>query len=452
MPTQDKSDKAANNSVIESSPDHFPMSDHCNSRTTVDCCHQTPSEMLKIIKHHANHAPEIFSLGTTRHAVIFDTGASLGIKHCKDNFDGPLTIPERDFRLGVIAQGLRIEGMGPVTWTFRNSDGSEVSIRSNCYYVPAAQVCLISPQRLFNQARGVGGTFAGNENEFTLPFDNSPKLTIEYDEQNHLPIGYATTGTPPPLTVNPQANLVLLNKGYQNPTAGQKLLLQCHYRFGHLNLPRVQSILRYFPFDILKFASSGKCDITTLRCDICQFAKSHRHPTHRSRTTVNSERDGSLTAEHLGPGACVSVDHFESRVLGRTLDSYGKASSSQYKGGCIFVDHGSGNLHVEHQLGFSAIETIRAKQNYEKMSLDSGVTVQSYLADSGAFKANAFFSHIRNSGQRIQYCGTDAYHQNGSIRTVSNMARALILHAATHWPNGIDSCLWPIAVTHAVHI
>jgi hypothetical protein len=111
---------------------------------------------------------------------------------------------------------------------------------------------------------------------------------------------------------------------------------------------------------------------------------------------------------------------------------------------------------VEHQLGFSAIETIRAKQNFEKSALDHGVVVQSYLTDSGAFKANAFVDHIRNSSQRIQYCGTNAHHQNGvaerSIRTISNMARAHILHAAAHWPNGIDSSLWPMAVSQAVHI
>ena len=77
------------------------------------------------------------------------------------------------------------------------------------------------------------------------------------------------------------------------------------------------------------------------------------------------------------------------------------------------MDHGSGYLHVEHQLGFSAIETIRANQNFEKHALDSGVIILSYLTDSGAFKASKFVDHIRNSAQRIRYCGTNAHHQNG---------------------------------------
>jgi hypothetical protein len=80
---------------------------------------------------------------------------------------------------------------------------------------------------------------------------------------------------------------------------------------------------------------------------------------------VNEERDGALKSEQLGPGVCMSVDHFESRLLGRTVDLFGKPSSDKYKGGCIFVDHSNGYQHVEHQLGFSAIDTIWAKQSYE---------------------------------------------------------------------------------------
>ena len=120
------------------------------------------------------------------------------------------------------------------------------------------------------------------------------------------------------------------------------------------------------------------------------------------------------------------------------------------------MDHCTGYLHVEHQLGLSAVETIRAKQNYEKIALDHGVVVESYLTDSGAFKANAFVHHIRNHEQRIRYCGANAHHKNGiaerSIQSVSNMVRALILHASAHWTNGIDASLWPMAVTYATHL
>jgi hypothetical protein len=50
------------------------------------------------------------------------------------------------------------------------------------------------------------------------------------------------------------------------------------------------------------------------------------------------------------------------------------------------VDRASLYIHVEHQFGFSAVETIRAKQSY----------VQDYITDSGAFKANKFVKHIHD--------------------------------------------------------
>ena len=69
------------------------------------------------------------------------------------------------------------------------------------------------------------------------------------------------------------------------------------------------------------------------------------------------------------------------------------------------MDHATGFIHVEHQVWFSAVETIRAKQAYEKMAMDHGVIVQSYLTDSGAFKSNAFVQHIREHEQKLNFCG-----------------------------------------------
>ena len=340
-----------------------------------------------------------------------------------------------------MANGLKIEGVGPVTWTFSNKDGTEVQIRSQCYYVPQSKMRLISPQRLFNKEKGVSGWYKGDEESFRLQFDGCPCLIVEYDPRNHLPIGQARIES----GMLPQMNFALTNEGNQNNSAGQKLLLNWHFRFGHLNLPAVQRILRAFPFTANRFASASKCNAFDLKCEICQYFKGHRRPTHSSTIIANPERTGALKAEHLGPGVRVSVDHLESRLLGRTFDSYGKPSTDTYKGGCIFADHGTRYIQVEHQLGFSAVETIRAKQNYEQQAMDNGVIIQSYLTDSGAFKANSFVQHIREHTQRLQYCGTNAHHQNGvaerAIRTVSDMARSMILHASSHWKGGIDSTL-----------
>jgi hypothetical protein len=102
-------------------------------------------------------------------------------------------------------------------------------------------------------------------------------------------------------------------------------------------------------------------------------------------------------------------------------------------------------VHVEHQFGFSAVETIRAKQSYERMCLDNGIFVQDYLTDSGAFKTNNFVKHIHETNQLMRFRGTNAHHQNGvaerAIQTISNMARSMILHSSMHWKDGIYASL-----------
>jgi hypothetical protein len=148
--------------------------------------------------------------------------------------------------------------------------------------------------------------------------------------------------------------------------------------------------------------------------------------------------------------------------LGRTYESYGKPSSTKFKGGALYVEHASGIVHCEHQLGFSAGETIPGKQSFEKMCMDNGVVVQDYLTDSGTFKVKNCVAHINETQKMMHFCGTNAHHQNGvaerAIQTISNMTRAMILHASMilhanmHWKDGIDASLWPMAVNYAIHI
>jgi hypothetical protein len=178
-------------------------------------------------------------------------------------------------------------------------------------------------------------------------------------------------------------------------------------------------------------------------CHTCELVKAKRRSRKSSLQTKTAERDGALKTVNLKVGARVSLDHFESRLLGRTYDSYGKPSSNKFKGGELYVEHASG-------------EIICGKQSFEKMCMDNGVVVQDYLTDSGTFKANNFFEHIKQTQQMMHFCCTNAHHQNGvaerAIHKISNMAIAMILHANMHWKDGIYSSLWPMAVNYAIHI
>jgi hypothetical protein len=109
---------------------------------------------------------------------------------------------------------------------------------------------------------------------------------------------------------------------------------------------------------------------------------------------------GALKTGHLKTGAEVSADHFESRILRRTSDSYGKLTSETFKGGCIFVEHSSSFIHVKMQLGFSGVKTTQAKQEFERMAILVEVHIESYLPNSGAFKAHAFVCYNQNHDQQ----------------------------------------------------
>jgi hypothetical protein len=61
-----------------------------------------------------------------------------------------------------------------------------------------------------------------------------------------------------------------------------------------------------------------------------------------------------------------------------------------YMGGCIFVDHASGYIHVEHQVGLNSHETLKVKRAYKKECYEMGVGVQSYQSDNGTFASREY--------------------------------------------------------------
>ena len=157
----------------------------------------------------------------------------------------------------------------------------------------------------------------------------------------------------------------------------------CNGTSGHLNPISVQRIVYSHPFLAAKLSAAAKCDSSGLKCALCKFAKVHGKSKLSKLMTPSMQSQlhptiGALTRNHMNPGMQVSVNHFESRLVGRTFDSYGKVSSATFKGGCNFVDHSSGYMPVEHQVGFSACETLRTKQSVEHFALSFGVLIQNY--------------------------------------------------------------------------
>jgi hypothetical protein len=283
----------------------------------------------------------------SRAPIIFDTGASLAITPNQHDFVEPPTSLSRPLTLGGMANDLEIKGTGTVVWNFYAADGSDIQLLTQAYWVPNSKARLLSPQKLFNKKKGTFGQYKGDEESFRLILNDNPSIYIPYDIISSLPIGCAKTGP----DMHPQVNTVLSIEN-QNMSDSQKLLLDWHKRFGHLNFARVQQVLRYIPFIANKSGDSTKCDPPMFHT--CELAKAKRRANKSSLQTKTTERDEALKTGNLKVGARVSLDHFESRILCRTYYSYGKSSSTKFKGGALYVDHASGLVHCEHQVDFSA--------------------------------------------------------------------------------------------------
>lgn len=102
-------------------------------------------------------------------------------------------------------------------------------------------------------------------------------------------------------------------------------------------------------------------------------------------------------------------------------------------------------------------ETLKAKEGFELMCRDHGVVPQAYLSANGSsFTSSGFWAHLRQYAQIIHFAGTGAHHYNGvaerAIRTIMSISRAMLLHAAVHWPDVLEARRWPMAVAHAVFL
>jgi hypothetical protein len=63
---------------------------------------------------------------------------------------------------------------------------------------------------------------------------------------------------------------------------------------------------------------------------------------------------------------------------------------------------------------------------------------------------------IADKGQGLQFSGVSAHFQNGAaengIKLIVRNARTMMLHVALRWPGYSEQDLWPLAMSHAVHL
>jgi hypothetical protein len=168
-------------------------------------------------------------------------------------------------------------------------------------------------------------------------------------------------------------------------------------------------------------------------------------------------KDGSFKANHLKLGEMISTDQYILKKLGRLPHRRRKESDKErYVGGTIYINEASGLLFVQHQVSLNAAETIQGKHLFEREAGTCGVSIRNYHEDNGVYKSADFLKDLNNKNQTIRYSGVGAHHQSGvverAIRMISESARAMILHAAIHWPEVTTMDLWPLSMDYAVYL
>ena len=470
-------------------PEHHlpPLRPTKKQRTGESLRVSAPEEVLQAFAAEAVNVAAISSSGLTAQdseAILFDSGANCCVTNRIEDFVGPFHAADGSQIIDGIGKGLKICGWGHVAWTFEDDDGILRTLKLPCYYVPSSQSRIASVQIILktypqesititpsalrlNGSEGVTGitipmspssnlplgipvqcqpTAANVATEETQETDDMPELE-EATEQQMLP------SAPHPALTGPWNN---------NLSEPEKELLHWHHRLGHVGMRRVMWLMRQGALATSALTRSLHARACKFRhvplCTACQFAKQRRKSAPGTVKRNKPDQEALLKTDALLPGARIFSDHFECRPKGRRLHTYGKEADDQkFKGGCIFVDAASSYIHVELQVFFTSSETLKAKMSFEEFCTELGVVPQSYVSDEGsAFTSKEYTAHLKKFKQKTRFATPGGHHTNGvaerSIGTLMSISRAMMHHAALHWPQVADIALWPLAVLHAAHI
>ena len=246
-----------------------------------------------------------------------------------------------------------------------------------------------------------------------------------------------------------------------NLSEPERELLRWHFRLGHIGMKKVQFLMRSGALAHTKsmqmlHARAGRLSDLP-KCAACQFGKQTLKSIPGTVEKRIQDKRGLTKQEATFPGERVFSDHFVCGTRGRLLSGRGKtAESNMYCGGCVMVDAASGLIWVDFQRALNSHETLQSKEEFERFCRDHGVVPQQFVADNGtAYTSADFTKHLAAYAQAIRHVAPGAHHQNPAeraIRTISSIARTMMIHSSMHWPDMADTSLWPMAVQHAVYL
>ena len=119
------------------------------------------------------------------------------------------------------------------------------------------------------------------------------------------------------------------------------------------------------------------------------------------------------------------------------------------------MDHASCFIFNQHQLSTTTAETVCSKHLFKSYCTSQGVSVTKYVADNHHFHGAEWKVDCENLNQLHPFSGAGAHHQilvKRYSQTMFNMSQSTMIHFAMHWPQSINTNLWPFAVDQAICI
>ena len=221
-------------------------------------------------------------------------------------------------------------------------------------------------------------------------------------------------------------------------------LLHYHHKYGHIPFARLKQM-----------ASNGIIphhlkNARTPACTACLYGRATKRKW-RHKTPLNKAKIQKITQ----PGQQVSVDMLYSPNPGFVAQMTGILTRKRYLYATVYVDHFSGFSYLHLQKTQDVQESLQGKHTFEQIAKQHGVTVSSYHADNGIFRANKWVQDCINKKQSLSFAGVNAHHQNGRaerrIGLLQELTRTQLIHLSQKWRR-IDAIhLWPYAMRMANH-
>jgi hypothetical protein len=184
-------------------------------------------------------------------------------------------------------------------------------------------------------------------------------------------------------------------------------------------------------------------------CDSFQVGKQHlKRVPHIAK--------GHIDTYHLKPGDEVSYDQFDSSVSGYKAQQTGKPTTLRCSCRSVFFDNVSRYVYLQLHHSTGGAEAKSAKHNFERTAKKVESKSRHIVQTMVFFAKEEITSSAAAQNQILTFSGLGAHNQNGIaeryIRTLTEKARTMLLHAMFRWPDQIITSFWTFTIQYAVQI